>query len=110
MDVEAKLRSRLCVVQSFAKLKSLRACCARELDNFTLQILVRRAIRTPPRCTHLRARVWSKIALSPLRGATFVHLMRARAGMHALRELRSRPCVVHFLCIRCARAHVACIA
>ena len=79
MDVEAKLRSGLCAVQLFAKLRSLRACCAHVLGNFTLQILVRRAIRTPPRCAHLRAPLWSKSALSPLRGATFVHRMRARA-------------------------------
>ena len=69
-------------MQSFANLKSLRACCAHVLGNFTLQILVRRAIRTPPRCAHLRAPLWSKSALSPLRGATFVHRRRARARVH----------------------------
>ena len=79
MDVEAKLRSRLCAVQLFANLRSLRACCARVLEHLTLQNLVRHAPGTPPRCAHLRAPLWSKSALSPLRGATFVHRMRARA-------------------------------
>ena len=88
MVVESKLRSRLCAVQCFAILKSLRACCAHVLGNFTLQILVRRAIRTPRRCAHLRAPLWSKSALSPLRGATFVHRMRARARVGMM-----RPCM-----------------
>ena len=52
------------------------------------QILVRRAIRTPPRtCASARACL-SKSALSLLRGAFFMHRMRARIPRIALSSLR----------------------
>ena len=55
---------------------------------FNRQILVRRAIRTPPRtCASARASL-GKSALSPLRGAIFMHRMRARIPGTALSPLR----------------------
>ena len=52
------------------------------------QILVRRAIRTPPRTCASACACLSKSALSLLRGAFFMHRMRARIPRIALSLLR----------------------
>ena len=61
------------------------------------QILVRRAIRTPRKmCASARACL-SQTALSPLRGAIFMHRMRARIPRIALSPLRG-AIFMHRMC------------
>ena len=64
---------------------------------FNRQILVRRAIRTPPRTCASACACLSKSALSLLRGAISMHRMRARIPRIALSLLRG-AIFMHRMC------------